>query len=210
MPKFGKSCCLVRRYFLFSVLKLILNSIIQVLQSITMRLKGSWTMSLLRLLILLGAMTFVTGQPPPNRPLLIYNCAKMPSICRNVNGRNPLQTVPGNAAAGNIGLLNPGQNGGLNYITLTFDTSNNNKRRRRDTACPSNWKAQLQNACPRANQPPTIPSGSSWSSLTSYVGMRWNPNGILFGKAGYNVIANQAQTGPSGMIWTCDEWPPAL
>ncbi|KUJ07443.1 uncharacterized protein LY89DRAFT_725922 [Mollisia scopiformis] len=40
--------------------------------------------------------------------------------------------------------------------------------------------------------------------------MRWNPNGLLFGQAGYNVIANQAQTGPSGMMWTCDEWPPAI
>lgn len=52
---------------------------------------------------------------------LVYNCAKLPSICRNVNSVNPLQAVIGNTAAGNLGLLDPGQTpGGLDYLTLTL------------------------------------------------------------------------------------------
>ncbi|KAI6091579.1 hypothetical protein F4821DRAFT_226439 [Hypoxylon rubiginosum] len=149
----------------------------------------------------------ISGQPPSTQPLLIYNCAKMPSICRNVNQVNPLQAVVGNAAAGNIGQLDPGQNGGLDYITLTYDTSAGNKRRRRNAACPSGWK--LTHGCPEANQPPTVASGTSWS-FGSYIGLRWNPNNLVLGQAGYNVIANPGNTAPSGMMWTCDEWPPAI
>jgi hypothetical protein len=52
---------------------------------------------------------------------LVYNCAKLPSICRNVNSVNPLLPVVGNAAAGNLGLLDPGQTpGGNNFLTLTL------------------------------------------------------------------------------------------
>ncbi|KAI1373409.1 hypothetical protein F4677DRAFT_448485 [Hypoxylon crocopeplum] len=131
----------------------------------------------------------------------------MPSICRNINQLNPLQTVTNVANAGNLGQLDPGQNGGQNYITLTYDTSANNKRRRRNAACPSNWK--LTHGCPEGNQPPTVASGSSWS-FGGYIGARWNPNNLVRGQAGYNVIANLANTGPSGAIWTCDEWPPAI
>jgi hypothetical protein len=166
------------------------------------------TMSLLVCLVVLVGVSFVSAQPPTTQPLLIYNCAKMPSICRNVNQRNALLPVVGFPAAGNIGEIDAGQNGGQDWLTLTFDTNNNNKRSRRNAACPSNWKAQLANACPKNNQPPTVPSGSSWS-VNSYIGMRWNPNNLVFGQAGFNVIANPAGTGPSGMMWTCDEWPPA-
>lgn len=168
-----------------------------------------WTLSAL-LLILLVLIASEPGscQPPPTQPLLIYNCAKMPSICRNVNQVNPLQPVPGVPLAGNIGQLDPGRNGGLDYITLTYDTSAGNKRNRRKAACPSNWKKNPQNACPRNDQPPTVMSLQSFS--TGYQGRRWNPNNLVQGQAGYNVIANEAFTGPSGMIWTCDEWPPAM
>jgi hypothetical protein len=159
-------------------------------------------------LVLLSINVLVLGQPPSTQPLLIYNCAKMPSICRNVNQRNALLPVTGLAAAGNLGSLDQGQTpGGLDYITLTYDTNNNNKRARRNQACPSSWKTV--HGCPEINQPPTVASGSSWS-FGSWIGIRYNPNGLTFGQAGYNVIANQAGTAPSGMMWTCDEWPPAM
>lgn len=50
-------------------------------------------------------------------PMLAYNCAKMPAICRNVNTRNPLKSVIGEPNA--LGDLDPGSTpGGLPYITL--------------------------------------------------------------------------------------------
>ncbi|CAJ2504361.1 Uu.00g117550.m01.CDS01 [Anthostomella pinea] len=77
-------------------------------------------------LLLLSLLLFsdsALSQPPSTQPLLVYNCAKMPSICRNVDQRNTLQVVPGVPAAGRLGLLDPGKNGGNDYITLTYDTS---------------------------------------------------------------------------------------
>lgn len=60
-------------------------------------------------------LTTVHGQSP----MLVYNCAKMPSICRNVHRRNPLQIVTGVANANTLGELDTGQTpGGLPYITL--------------------------------------------------------------------------------------------
>ncbi|KAI0865017.1 hypothetical protein F4860DRAFT_527723 [Xylaria cubensis] len=154
------------------------------------------------------------GQALP--PTLVYNCAKMPSICRNVHTRNPLLPVVGNPAVGNLGLLDPGQTpGGRTYIelTLTFinigasDTNAANKDARRDLACPSNWYRNPANACPRPNQPPVVVSGSSY--MSGYAGQRWVQNGVTFGQSGYNVIANRANNGPGGLFWSCDEWPPA-
>lgn len=169
-----------------------------------------WTLPVLGLILLCPMDVFVEGQPA-TQPLLIYNCAKMPAICRNVNQRNPLLAVSGNLAAGNLGKLNPGNTpGGLNYLQLTYDTNNNNKRGRRNAACPSRWK--LTHPCPEPNQPLTVASGDSWN-FGGYIGQGWNraPLGQLVpGQAGYNVIADPANTGPSGMMWTCDEWPPAM
>lgn len=141
-------------------------------------------------------------------PMLYYNCAKMPSICRNVHSRNPLQTVNGGpAGAGSLGKLDPGQTpGGLPYITLHYDTNGANKDNRRSQVCTGTWTRT--HPCPEGNQPPTIPSRSSWSH-GSWPGVRWNPNGLTIGQSGYNLIANQAGNAASGMYWSCDEWPPA-
>ncbi|KAI8625119.1 hypothetical protein F5Y19DRAFT_277848 [Xylariaceae sp. FL1651] len=87
------------------------------------------------------------------------------------------------------------------------DTSETNKNSRRNMACPGSWYTNPANGCPRANQPPVVLAGSSYSS--GYIGQRWAQNGVTFGMAGYNVIANQANTGPAGVFWSCDEWPPA-
>ncbi|KAI0552393.1 hypothetical protein F4679DRAFT_535452 [Xylaria curta] len=157
------------------------------------------------LLLLLCLQGVALGQDPPT---LVYNCARLPSICRNVNSRNPLLAVPGVAAAGNIGKLDPGRTpGGLNYIELTFDLSSTNKNDRRDLACPSSWYRNLANACPRNDQPRVVTGQQSWGS--GYTGQRYVQQGVVFGEAGYNVIANQANTGPAGVFWSCDEWPPA-
>lgn len=174
-----------------------------------------WTPCILGLTLLCPMDLFVQGQPPATQPLLVYNCAKMPSICRNVNQRNPLLPVvgkfPGLLAPGNLGPLNPGNTpGGLDYLQLTYDTNNNNKRRRRNTACPGDWK--VTHPCPEGDRPYTGEAGNSWSH-GGYTAQGWNraPAGqLLPGQAGYNVIADDGFTRPSGMMWTCDEWPPAM
>ncbi|KAK2074979.1 hypothetical protein P8C59_009144 [Phyllachora maydis] len=125
---------------------------------------------------------------------LVYNCAKLPSICRNVNSVNPLQAVIGNTAAGNLGLLDPGQTpGGLDYLTLTLYVLGL-------WLLPSSrpLREALRSSLGRL---------SAWSS--GWAGQRFVQNGVTLGMAGYNVIANQANTGPSGAFWSCDEWPPA-
>ncbi|KAJ4288855.1 hypothetical protein N0V88_007185 [Collariella sp. IMI 366227] len=86
-------------------------------------------------------------QNPHGIPTLIYNCAKLPAICQNVNRRNPLTPRPG---AG-FGALQ-----GATHVELHYDTNSARKN----------------------------------------------------GDAGYNAIANAAGM-HSGMMWTCDEWPPA-
>lgn len=166
-------------------------------------------MDLLRVLLLCFFSIPVYGQVP----LLEYNCAKMPAICRNVNQRNPLQNVPGVAGAGNLGALDTGHTpGGLSYITLNYDTNPANKRRRRTAACPNSWPATHH--CPEPNQPPVVQArtggrqGDLWG-MGSWQGVRWNPNNLPPGSAAYNLIANAAGTASSGLFWSCDEWPPA-
>lgn len=155
----------------------------------------------LGLMLFCSIDSFVEGQPPATQPSLIYNCAKMPSIYRNVNQRNPLLGVIGNPQAGNLGLLNPGNTpGGLNSLQLTYDTNNNNKRDRRNAACPSRWK--LAHPFPEVNQPLTVAAGNSWS-FGGYISQGWNraPLGqLLPNQAGYNAIADPMNTGPSGMM----------
>jgi hypothetical protein len=138
-------------------------------------------------------------------PTLTYNCAKMPAICQNVNSKNPLLGVPG--VAGALGDLDPGRTpNGLPYLQLDYDTTPGASKDRRALVCPENWKSK--HACPETNQPPIVPQEGSWAD--GWHGVRWNPNGLLFGQSGYNSIANEFGTAASGMIWTCDEWPPAV
>lgn len=63
-------------------------------------------MALVSWLLALMPDGLVLAQPPLTQPLLIYNCAKMPAICRNVHLRNPLQAVANVPNA--LGLLNTG------------------------------------------------------------------------------------------------------
>ncbi|KAI9661784.1 MAG: hypothetical protein M1821_009023 [Bathelium mastoideum] len=130
----------------------------------------------------------------------------MPSICRNIHQRNPLNVVTGVPNAGNIGDLNTGQTpNNLPYLVFNYDTDKPHAAARGRQACPSSWYAT--HPCPEPDQPPVVPAGSSWSR-GSWAGRRWNPNGAAtLGSAGFNQIANQGNNGPSGMFWSCDEWP---
>ena len=132
-------------------------------------------------------------------PTLIYNCAKLPANCSNVHQRNKLQVIPPGE---------PGQYGklqGVNHIELNFDTDQTRKDGRRNAICPCSWKSS--HPCPEKNQPVTVPAGGCFSKK-SYAAARLNQPNVKMGDSGYNTIANQFGT-VSGMVWTCDEWPPA-
>ncbi|MCJ1283616.1 hypothetical protein MMC26_002947 [Xylographa opegraphella] len=134
---------------------------------------------------------------PNGIPTLIYNCAKLPAICQNVNRRNPLTA------------LGPGQYGtllGNDHIELNYDTDAARHEARNKDVCPGSWKNT--HPCPETNQPYTVPQGSSYNH-GGYPPARYNPNNLAPGASGYNKIAD-SQGGESGMIWTCDEWPPAI
>lgn len=136
---------------------------------------------------------------PHGIPTLVYNCAKLPAICSNVNQRNPLEVQsPGR----------PGQYGKLrsvSYIEMNYDTDTQRKDGRRDSVCPCKWSST--HTCPETNQPPTVPGGSSYSSGSFAAARLIQPN-VQKGDVGYNTIANAAGI-VSGMVWSCDEWPPA-
>ncbi|KEY73171.1 hypothetical protein S7711_04137 [Stachybotrys chartarum IBT 7711] len=140
-------------------------------------------------------------QNPHGIPTLVYNCAKLPALCQNVHQRNPLQAVTQAPPRPNgLGALQ-----GVTHILLHFDRAGN-AGLRRGTACPSgSWRRT--HTCPETNQPHTVPRGSMLGS-GSYPAARYNPNNIAAGQPGYNVIANSQQQ-HSGMMWTCDEFPPA-
>ena len=145
---------------------------------------------------------------PNGIPTLVYNCAKLPAICKNVNARNPINGGGDNAPGT---LINPA---GGDHIDLNIDTSDARCKQRRRAACPSTWKL-IHNprqpfACPEPNQPLTVPQGESIIT-GGFVGSRWRKNVPDLSRTtlGALMIAD-SQGNYRGMIWTCDEWPPAM
>jgi len=138
-------------------------------------------------------ISMVNGQPqfsgtqvetaPASQPTLIYNCAKLPAICKNVEQRNPLGTT----------------------FDLHFDKNANRKRTRRGIACPTKWKST--HSCPERNQPDTVGQGDVLGQ-GSFPARPYGRAGLAQGAPGWNRIAD-ATGAFSGMIWTCDEWPAA-
>lgn len=135
---------------------------------------------------------------PNGIPTLVYNCAKLPAICKNVNNRNPI-SGGGASSPGTLTLQ-----GGVDYIELNADTDQARHDSRNGAACPDRWKRT--HACPERDQPVTVPRGASVGS-GSFVGRKYN--NVPQGDDGSNMIAD-AQSNYRGMIWTCDEWPPAM
>jgi hypothetical protein len=133
----------------------------------------------------------ISGTPIQSNPLgiptLAYNCAKLPSICQNINRRNPI------ANNGQGVLLN------IPYLELHYDTNPQRIDDRRNAACPKTWKSS--HACPESNQPLVVRDGDSLDVGIS--GQLLNP-----GSGSYQI------SDPSGaflgLIWTCNDWPPAM
>lgn len=125
-------------------------------------------------------------------PTLIYNCAKLPAICQNVAKSYPLDNSGGPGRWGK--LL------GNDHISLTFDLDSAAKDRRRKAAgCDDDWKKG--HICPETDQPRTVPKGASYGD-GSYVARKFNP-----APDDYTIADANGQY--SGLIWTCEEFPPA-
>jgi hypothetical protein len=149
-----------------------------------------------------------TVQTNPNGiPTLVYNCAKVPSLCSNVNRRNPV-AGGGDSAPGTLSNLPIG----VDYVELNVDTDNTRHNARRGIACNSRtWKRNHNlpraHACPENNQPLVVPAGQDIES-GGFSGQLFNP-AFLRGQAGALMIADPDGIF-QGLIWTCDEYPPAM
>lgn len=135
---------------------------------------------------------------PNGVPTLVYNCAKLPAICKNVNNRNPINGG-GDSSPGTLILP-----AGVDHIELNSDPDESRHSTRNGQACPSRWK--ISHACPEPGQPRTVPKGAS-VGFGSFIGQKFN--NVPQGGDGSNMIADRFGN-YRGMIWTCDEWPPAM
>ncbi|KAF9885052.1 hypothetical protein FE257_000783 [Aspergillus nanangensis] len=120
-------------------------------------------------------------------PTLIYNCDNIPSICANV---------------GEYLAINGFQMG--NGLEFHYDSLNKNTKRRRKQSCPEKgaWVTRYLNI-PCGDNPvaPQVMPGS----LSPTVGPLLN-----WPKPEFQMeIPNAAGDGPSGMRYTCDEFPAA-
>ncbi|GES61328.1 hypothetical protein ATEIFO6365_0006078700 [Aspergillus terreus] len=130
-----------------------------------------------------------TGQPVDvynPLPTLIYNCYNLPSICANVQDYlNDNNIVMGN---------------GLDFH---YDSFSKSTKKRRNQSCRTNerWTSDLPFPCGSDPAQPSVMPGN----LPARVGplTTWqNPEFRM-------EIPNLFGTGPSGMRYTCDEFPAA-
>ena len=131
----------------------------------------------------------------PVIPTLVYNCHNVPALCANVE-----QAGRAGAAAGNY------PNG---FEAFGWDPDSTRKLRRRTKRCGSLWKnspdlnpGSLNRGCPNPNQPPIHPLNAINP-----------PGGVHMDPSNYALLTLDPTTGsnvPSGIMLTCDEFPPAM
>jgi hypothetical protein len=120
-------------------------------------------------------------------PTLIYNCDNLAAICANVQeflNDNPNVNLP---------------------LTLHYDSNSSRSGRRRGSSCPSSWQNSLvvngiSYSCGNYPGQPNVQPGN----LPPIVGPVGNWQPMFFFE-----IPDAAQTGSSGMRFTCDEFPAA-
>ena len=152
--------------------------------------------------------TITATSNPAGIPTLIYNCAKMPAICNNVDqylhrqvppaGLDPLyKTIPGNG-----------------YLDFHYDSNRYRVNARRNSVCPGNW--YNNHPCPEPSQPPVVVAGGWVNARGDFQGeafvggTRIEPNSANPIGAMLFEITNPARgSAYQGMIWSCDEFPPA-
>lgn len=95
-------------------------------------------------------------------PTLIYNCAKLPAICNNVNQRKDISELNTDPNSQDFMKLK-----GKDHIEMHYDPNHQRKIDRRKTACPdTGYKKQdgtqvkpwtQDHVCPEPDQPPVVP-----------------------------------------------------
>ena len=116
----------------------------------------------------------------PAMPTLVYNCAIVPALCANVE------------------QLRPGAAGGGHSEIMGWDPARKRKKARNKAICPSDWKEKT--VCPRTGQPPIHPLGITndvppWVEQGGFAVLKMGPSG---------------QYERTGLMMTCDEFPPAM
>jgi len=148
-----------------------------------------------------------------NIPSLVYNCDKMPAICKNVN---QYFLTEGNSID---------SRGLLRYSEILHRGDPNDPGRR--IACPADWA--LKHKCPEPDQPLIVPRGSTVTHggfpgdtaiVDQVFGDAWlkNAQGTFIDRTGnvvpksspvsngkYNLIINRNTGQYTGLLFSCDE-----
>ena len=143
--------------------------------------------------------TITAVQNPVETPTLVYNCAKLPAICNNIDKINALD--PGTRA-----LV------GVQFLNFHFDTNEKRKTERRNQVC-RNFHDPGIHPCPEIDQPAVIVKGG-WTDPS---GVNYAPafegrtfqNPLLRSSGAQSRLIADLEGNYQGMYWSCDEWPPA-
>jgi len=143
-------------------------------------------------------------------PTVFYNCAVMPNICANIDRVYRLDA--NKHIDPNLSSI------GKNYIELHWDANSDDKKRRREERC---GRFMARNSCPQTGVSEPIVGYDEDVKKWPYVdkdGTPRNgaiPDGYLMPDAkipaGAPRIAYIANNKGDflGMVWSCEEWPPA-
>lgn len=129
----------------------------------------------------------------PVIPTLIYNCHNVPALCNNVEKAGRVGAAAGNYPGG--------------FEAFGWDPDPGRKSRRRTKRCGRGWKTSTdldpnRRGCPHPNQPPIHPLRAINP-----------PGGISLDPSTYALLTTDPSSGSlikSGIMLTCDEFPPAM
>ncbi|KAJ9616794.1 hypothetical protein H2200_000513 [Cladophialophora chaetospira] len=151
---------------------------------------------------------------PVGVPTLLYNCAKMPNICANLDTYPPASI----RKSGSVWSIdNPS-----GEIALHFDKDADRKENRRKLTCPNKADGSMyggswhnRNSCPKGLRAPVVQGTGSHVDLNgnpivpAIWGYRLRPGaGVTFVDTARNAIADGANNF-RGLLWSCEEFPPA-
>ncbi|KAI9723353.1 MAG: hypothetical protein M1812_001237 [Candelaria pacifica] len=134
-------------------------------------------------------------------PTMAYNCRNVPALCANVQQNYAQYGIPNHQGNGVAEFV---------YDPSSKKGGRNSKRRKR--RCPDDWKNEklpdpnvpggTRPRCPELNQPDISPPGVARSPP------HVDPDGPPFVIEGVEDANGESQL--SGLIMTCDEFPPAM
>lgn len=139
-------------------------------------------------------------------PIVEYNCHYMKAICKNA--KNWIATAP---RAQNRKLQQ--LYGNANTQVFTYDFGIENSKVRGEEICPtgyktgiSAWKDRPENRCPEDDQPPVMPGPWFSTALETMDSVRDNE---IVAERDLDVRTGKFDiTRRSGLIYTCEEFPP--